>query len=95
MDDRKFCEKHQKWYWPNQAWIHSKCGTDARTGKRSSGNQDNKPEKSAKESGGQGLDSVSSEDGNSRAGPQKQRWSRQAYNEYMKDYMRKRRKEKL
>jgi hypothetical protein len=89
MDDQKFCEKHQKWYYPNQAWIHGSCagsvrddpGRKAENSGRLSG-QDRKRVESPR---------VQSELAGSDLPRTANRRSRKAYNEYMKAYMRKKR----
>ena len=79
-----FCEKCQKEYFPNQAWIH--------TGHGPSGvPQTIEGPRTATEDTSENPKDGAKGDEKANAKATKQRWSKEAYNAYQREYMRRRR----
>ena len=82
MENKLWCGECGKSYWPRQAWTHEEVeGVFKCTGKPRG---QNKPEEF------EVLAAPISEP-ERKVSPKKQRWSREAYNAYQREYMRKRR----
>jgi len=79
MNERRKCDGCGKEYWATQEWLHKGC-------ERSSGSN---PAGGVDITGARDrIDLVSGGDDTAKSVATKQRWSRQAYNAYQRDYMR-------
>jgi len=91
MDEKRVCDGCGGRYWPNQAWIHEGCGVrlDGAEEKAQAVVLDEGVSGGSDDRNGV-LDGEGGDKAESLA-TMKQRWSRESYNAYQREYMRKRR----
>ena len=91
ISQKKFCVCGKS-YWPKQAWIHKACASNALSGSASNNACDTAEDVPmvVREQGAAVRASGPAGSGGVVAGA-KQRWSRDAYNAYQREYMRRKR----